>query len=315
MTQDNLSAASPSSHSATKANTLAGPRTLLIPKNAAFPKALRAIPKPPEKLHVVGDVSALQEGIAIIGARKATPYGRGCARRFSEIAASLGICVISGGALGCDSEAHRGALRAGGTTVVFLGGGCDCLYPARNRSLFQDIVNAGGAVASERDWLEPPLPWMFRERNRLIAGLAKATLVVEAGLPSGTFSTADEALTAGKDVLVVPGAITSPTSAGANRLLSQGAQPIVDDETFESAMNLLFGTLRHETGAKEQQFPDDPLVAALMANPMRPDQIIDARLIDTPAQLPIILAQYERTGILARYPDGRYGPAQSWISK
>ena len=296
-------------------NVIAGLRTVLEPDDKGFPGSLRSIQRPPGRLRVVGNVRALSEGISIIGARKATPYGRGCARRFARIAAAVGIPVISGGALGCDSEAHRGALEAGGTTVAILGGGCDCPYPARNIPLFQRIVDSGGAVVSERDWEEPPLPWMFRERNRLIAGLAKATLVVEAGLPSGTFSTADEALAAGKDVLVVPGSISSPTSAGSNRLLSQGAHPITDDETFEYLLSMLFGSLRHEPVENTVEMPDDPLVAALMANPMRPDEIIAAQLIDTPARLPIVLGGYERDGVLARYPDGRYGPSATWMAR
>ena len=294
---------------------IAGPRHEIMPNDERFPRALKEIPRPPAMLRVIGSPDALAEGIAIIGARKATPYGRGCATRFSRIAAELGVSVISGGALGCDSEAHEGALWAGGTTVAFLGGGCDMPYPKRNVPLFQRIVDGGGAIVSERDWAEPPLPWMFRERNRLIAGLAKATLVVEAGLPSGTFSTADEALAAGKDVLAVPGSICSPTSAGANRLIAQGAHPIVDDETFESAVSALFGTLQHEPTPKAPLDGDDPLVAAVFANPMRLDELYEAGLVDDPRNLPAILAAYERKGVIARFPDGRYGPARSALTR
>lgn len=100
--------------------------------------------------------------------------------------------------MGCDSQAHKSALEANGTTVAVLGGGCDQLYPKKNKALFQEIVNKGGAVISEHFWSFPPLPYQFRARNRIIAGLSRATLIVEAGLPSGTFSTADEALEAGR---------------------------------------------------------------------------------------------------------------------
>ncbi len=298
-----------------RAKTLLGPRIVLDPRDDGFPKALLTIPRPPKRLWAIGDARAFAEGISIIGARKATPYGRGCARRFARIAASLGIPVVSGGALGCDSEAHRGALEAGGTTLAILGGGCDHLYPARNIPLFQQIVDSGGAVASEHSWNEPPLPWMFRERNRLIAGLSKATLVVEAGLPSGTFSTADEALIAGKDVLVVPGPITSPTSSGSNRLIAQGAMPIVDDECFEDVMSSLFGTLRHGEPDKSPEFPDEPLLAALMACPMRIDEMLAKGLATDYVQLNLALSRYEKSGIIARYPDARYGPSQAWVSK
>lgn len=294
---------------------IAGPRHVLMQDDARFPQALKQIPRPPSTLHVIGNPDALTEGIAIIGARKATPYGRGCAARFSRISAELGVCVISGGALGCDSEAHEGALLAGGPTVAFLGGGCDMPYPKRNIPLFQRIVDGGGAVVSERDWTEPPLPWMFRERNRLIAGLAKATLVVEAGLPSGTFSTADEALAAGKDVLAVPGSICSPTSAGSNRLIAQGAHPIVDDETFECAVSDLFGALRHEPTSETSSEAVDPLIAALFANPMRLDELYGAGLVDEPRNLPAVLAAYEREGVISRFPDGRFGPAKGAVNR
>ena len=110
----------------------------------------------------------------------------------------------------------------------------------KRQGLFQRIVDGGGAVVSEHVWDEDPKPYRFRLRNRLIAGLARATLIVEAGLPSGTFSTADEALAANRDVLVVPGAITAASSRGANRLIYQGATPVIDDETFEDALFSLF---------------------------------------------------------------------------
>lgn len=131
--------------------------------------------------------------------------------------------------------------------MAFLGGGCDRIYPAENAALFQSIIDGGGAVVSERDWTFPPVPYAFRARNRLIASLSAATLIVEAGLPSGTFSTADEALAAGSEVLAVPGSITSASSRGANRLILQGAVPIIDDDTFLDALFSIYGCLRQET--------------------------------------------------------------------
>lgn len=220
---------------------LRGERTVIEREQQGYPEALCDIADPPDRLFVIGNVAALREGIAIVGARNATPYGTSCAKRFARIAARRRITVISGGARGCDASAHRAALEAKGSTVAFLGGGCDELYPASHFGLFQEIVDAGGAVVSEQEWSFPPMRHTFRARNRLIAGLAKATLIVEAGLPSGTFSTADEALAANREVLVVPGSIASSASRGSNRLLYQGATPIVDDETFSSVLEALFG--------------------------------------------------------------------------
>lgn len=308
-----------------------GPRHTLRKGASGYPDSLMGIPDPPETLYVVGNLDALRDGLAVVGARKATPYGSAAAFKFAGIAASKGVPVVSGGALGCDSQAHRGALASGGETVAVLGGGCDVPYPARNAGLFQEIIDRGGAVVSERDWEFPPLPYTFRARNRIIAGLARATLIVEAGLPSGTFSTADEALAANRDVLVVPGPITSPTSLGANRLIYQGATPIIDEDTFEDALFGLFGCLRRENmragkdvgvdggllaglGCEEEA---DPLLAALCANPMRVEQML-ALPLDGMAQQPggkltsimLKLAGFERDGLIARYPDGRYGPAK-----
>ncbi|MBQ3105950.1 MAG: DNA-processing protein DprA, partial [Eggerthellaceae bacterium] len=228
-----------------------GPRTVLEKGAERYPASFLRLAQPPKELYVVGDPAVLQEGLAVVGARRATPYGISCAKRFAGMAASRGVTIISGGARGCDAAAHRAALAEGCPTVVFLGGGCDQLYPAEHHDLFQRVVDAGGAVVSEQPWGFPPQPYTFRLRNRLIASLAKATLIVEAGLPSGTFSTADEALAASRDVLVVPGAITSASSHGANRLIAQGAVPIVDDESFSDALFSIFGCLRQESAAAE----------------------------------------------------------------
>ncbi|MEF9841534.1 MAG: DNA-processing protein DprA [Raoultibacter sp.] len=295
---------------------LRGVRSELLRGEPGFPESLMNIPQPPKKLYVIGDASALTEGLAVVGARKATPYGTGCAEKFAGIAAARGIVIISGGARGCDARAHRAALDAGGKTVVFLGGGCDEVYPAENFSLFQDVIDGGGAVVSEQSWAFPPLRHTFRMRNRLIAGLSKATLIVEAGLPSGTFSTADEALAASREVLVVPGSIVSPTSRGANRLLYQGATPVVDCESFEDILSALFGCLKQEVYVEKTLEPEDELLRMLYASPMNKEEILNA-LAPSPAQaglalteLMVRLSDLERQGKITCFPDGRFGPAR-----
>lgn len=308
---------------------LEGPRTVLPFGEKGYPESLMGLEDPPMELYVIGNVDALRDGLAIIGARKATPYGKSAARRFASCAAEHGIPVISGGALGCDSCAHEGALAAGGETVVVLGGGCDQIYPVRNQGLFQRVIDNGGAVISERFWEYPPLPFTFRARNRIIAGLARATLIVEAGLPSGTFSTADDALSSNREVLVIPGPITSPTSRGANRLLYQGATPVVDTETFEDVLVGIYSCMRIEDARSEKDRladellgiselqEEDSLLAALCANPMRLDQMLSTSWEEEPVRggdkmtwLMTQLANYERDGLIARFPDGRYGPAR-----
>ena len=307
------------------AEATSGPRCEITRGSAGYPAAFERLRRPPERLYVVGSPDALEEGLAIVGARKATPYGIGCARRFASLAADSGVAVISGGARGCDASAHEGALARGGRTVAFLGGGCDRIYPAEHAGLFQRIVDAGGALVSEQPWEADPLPWMFRLRNRLIASLSRATLIVEAGLPSGTFSTADEALAASREVLVVPGAITAATSRGANRLLYQGATPVVDDDSFADALLSVFGCLKRQAPegagakrpapgqAKPHRKRPDALVSALQAQPMTMDEMLAVAKASCGGQDPRSwlarrLAQAEAAGEVAWYPDGRYGP-------
>lgn len=305
---------------------LEGPRYHLIPEDEGFPEALRRIERPPKSLYVIGDPAALSEGLAVVGARRATPYGISCAHRFASRAAERGICIISGGARGCDAASHEAALSAGGRTVAFLGGGLDEVYPIENAQLFQRIINGGGAVVSEQEWSFKPMPFTFRERNRLIAGLAKATLIVEAGLPSGTFSTADEALAAGREVLAVPGSITSSHSRGANRLIYQGARPIIDEASFDELLFELFSCLRQERVWSKvfckERFTEltrdgfaggEVLLDALRSEPLGMEEMraIAMRVCPDSDELPWLmlwLAHAERVGAVARYPDGRFGP-------
>ena len=277
---------------------------------AGYPERLEEVDRPPARLYVAGNPQALLPGLAVVGARKATPYGLGCARRFAGMAAERGLAIVSGGARGCDAVAHEAALAAGAPTVAFPGGGIDEPYPRQNLGLFQRIVDAGGALVSEHEWSYAPLPFTFRERNRLIAGLARATLIVEAGLPSGTFSTADAALAAGREVLVVPGAITSAASRGA----------IVDDEAFADALLASFGCLRQEAAPiPETGAPAPPrgaeaaLLAAIQAEPLGMEALRELALrhrrgTDAVTWLMVWLAEAQRDGLVARYPDGRYGP-------
>ena len=306
-----------------QSTVLSGPRTVIECGQEGYPERLSRCISPPDRLYVIGNAAVLQRpSLSVVGARKATPYGRGCARRFSTLAAMRDLVIVSGGARGCDSEAHRAAIAAESPTVAFLGGGCDRLYPAENASLFQAIIDGGGAVVSERDWTFPPVPYAFRARNRLIASLSAATLIVEAGLPSGTFSTADEALAAGNEVLAVPGSITSASSRGANRLISQGAVPIIDDDTFLDALFSIYGCLRQEVvcdgesagESSEIRQSGDPIVAALRAEPLGMEKLRDIARECTPAGedpwvwLMLRLAKLEQEGEMERYPDGRFGP-------
>jgi DNA processing protein len=196
--------------------------------DTAFPTLLRAIHDPPPGLFLRGRAPAALlrlPAVAIVGARSCSPYGAQVARSLARELAGAGLVIVSGLARGVDGHAHRGALEAGGLTVAVLGCGIDRDYPASHRSLAAEIA-AGGLVVSEYAPGVEPAPWRFPARNRVIAGLTAATVVVEAREASGALITADLALEEGREVFAVPGEITSALSAGSNALLRLGATPL-----------------------------------------------------------------------------------------
>ncbi|MBV9195067.1 MAG: DNA-protecting protein DprA [Solirubrobacterales bacterium] len=195
-----------------------------------YPAPLRDLRNPPAVLHVAGGLDRFltlvaADPVAIVGARKASPYGLDVARALGRGLAGAGVAVISGMALGADSAAHSGALDAGQATVAVLPGAADRPYPARRRSLYARIVATGAAV-SELPPGASARRWMFPARNRIIAGLAAMTVVVEAGRRSGALLTAAHAQAAGREVGAVPGRVTAPQAAGTNELLARGAQVV-----------------------------------------------------------------------------------------
>jgi DNA processing protein len=195
--------------------------------DAAFPPLLRAIHDPPPGLFLRGGGAPEllhRPAVALVGARACSPYGRQVARRLGRELAAAGLVVVSGLARGVDGEAHRGALEAGGLTVAVLGCGIDRDYPAAHRALAAEIGQRGLIVSEYAPGIEPA-PWRFPARNRLVAGLCAATLVVEARERSGALITCDLALEEGREVFAVPGEITSALSAGSNALLRLGATP------------------------------------------------------------------------------------------
>jgi len=209
---------------------------LITWSDPAYPSFLKEIADPPLVLYVAGEPSALTgTTIAIIGTRRPTIYGRETARRFGYQLAGAGCVVVSGLALGIDTEAHRGAVQAAGKSVAVIGGALDCLYPRENRELAREMVSAGGAVITEYPFGRQPDRQTFPMRNRIVSGLSRGVLVVEAPLNSGTMITVDQALDQGRTVMAVPGRIDSPSSQGCHKLLRSGARLVtsVDDITEE----------------------------------------------------------------------------------
>lgn len=197
---------------------------VLLADDPQFPPLLREIHEPPPLLYVWGRVELLRRpAAAIVGSRDHTAYGAEAARQIAAGVARAAV-VVSGMARGIDAIAHAAALDAGGDTVGVLGNGFGVIYPAANRLLYERMV-AHGCLVTELPPGERPHAGAFPRRNRLISGLARATVVVEAAPGSGALITAESALDQGRDVLAVPGPITSRTSLGTNRLLQQGAKP------------------------------------------------------------------------------------------
>ena len=229
-------------------------------RESGYPTLLRHVPDPPARLWIRGEAELElleRPTLAIVGARACSGYGRSVARLLATETAAAGAVVVSGMARGIDGEAHRGALAAQGKTVAVLGCGVDRDYPAAHAELARAIVASGGLVVSEYEPGVEPAPWRFPARNRIIAGLARATVVVEARERSGALITADFALEDGREVLVVPGEITSALSHGTNALLRLGATPATSVADVLEALSL--------TPRAEIALPSDPASRAVLA--------------------------------------------------
>jgi DNA processing protein len=195
-----------------------------------YPAALRQVKDAPACLHVLGSLPRLDRAVAIVGARAASGRAQASAREIAAALGNAGIAIVSGGAIGIDAAAHRGALDVGAPTIAVLGGGLDHMYPARNRPLFGQILAAGGAVASPfADHVEPR-PGCFVRRNRVIAAMAEAVVVIEAGPGSGALHTARAASEYGRLVGALPG------SPGCEALIAQGAAVVESAADLEAAL-------------------------------------------------------------------------------
>jgi len=201
---------------------------ILVPDDTEFPAQLRTIPDPPPVLFAVGDLMLLDRpAVAIVGSRNHTAYGEVVGRTLATRAARAGLAVVSGMARGLDAVAHAAALDAGGATIGVLGNGIGVIYPAANRALYQRVA-ARGLLLTEFPPGERPHAGSFPRRNRLISGLTRATVIIEAAVGSGALITANAALDQGREVLAVPGPITSAVSSGCNRLIRDGATPYLE---------------------------------------------------------------------------------------
>ena len=276
------------------------PRDLIALGDPRYPRSLLETADPPLLLYAQGRFELLQcESIAVVGSRNPTPQGADNARAFASHLSRSGYTVVSGMALGIDAAAHAGGLDGAASTIAVVGTGLDQAYPRRNQALSQRISKAG-LIISEYALGTPPLPPHFPLRNRIIAGLARGTLVVEAALQSGSLITARLANEAGREVFAIPGSIHSPQSRGCHALIKQGAKLV---ETAQDILEELRPQAVLPLGEPDAATPaeHDPLLAALGYDPVTLDALV-ARTGLPPAELSGRLLGLELDGTVARLP-------------
>ena len=291
-------------------------RRIAVLGDTAYPAALLDIEDPPLMLYMLGTLAShadtatttIANSLAIVGSRNPTPQGESNARQFARAFGSAGICVVSGLALGIDGAAHDGAMLGGGETIAVVGTGLDRVYPKRHLDLAHRIARQGMLI-SEFPLGTPPLTANFPKRNRIISGLSRGTLVVEAALQSGSLITARLAAEQGKEVFAIPGSIHSPQSRGCHALIKQGAKLVeVAQDVLEELRLVPAGSgAALEAGEADEAVSarDDPLLAALGFDPVNLDALQARTGLDT-AHLQAGLLELELDGQVARLPGGLF---------
>ena len=287
--------------------------------DAAYPSALLDIEDPPLMLYMLGTLAShtdaaiktVATSLAIVGSRNPTPQGESNARQFARAFGGAGICVVSGLALGIDGAAHDGAMLGGGSTIAVVGTGLDRVYPKKHLALAHRIASCGMMI-SEFPLGTPPLTGNFPKRNRIISGLSRATLVVEAALQSGSLITARLAAEQGKDVFAIPGSIHSPQSRGCHALIKQGAklvevaQDVLEELNWgQAGATACGGGGPQADGDAALPSADDPLLAALGFDAVSLDALQARTGLDT-ARLQAQLLEFELSGHVARLPGGLF---------
>lgn len=274
----------------------------------SYPEPLKNIFDPPPGLFYKGNlISQDNLAVALVGSRRPTHYGKSVAEKIAAELAESGLTVVSGLARGIDSSAHNGALQAGGRTIAVLGNGIDIVYPRENR-LLQDNVALSGAVVSEYPLGSPPESWHFPVRNRIISGLSRAIVVIEASERSGSLITTDCALEQGREVLAVPGNINSPMSKGTNRLIKQGACLVekAEDVFEEIGLGCLFRQSKIKTKTLPKMSRDEEnIYHLLIGNTYDLDVIIDQSGISAQEALAALMF-LEIKGLVRQLPGRLY---------
>ena len=273
------------------------------PQDNIFTNQLASIAKVPNTLYYCGELPSTPfKSVAIVGSRKPTPYGKSVTEKIVHTLAEYNVTIISGLALGIDSIAHKAALKFNTPTIAVMARGLNGIYPASHFSLSREIVKAGGALISTYPADMPAQPYHFLERNRIISGLSSIVIVTEAAVKSGTLNTASHALEQGKDVFAVPGNITSPMSAGCNRLIRQGAQPLIDTSDILSALGIKSQKTTPQIPVRKNK-TEQLIINAILAGAKDTNQIINATNI-SPSSIFVTLSTLEIAGIIESSPEG-----------
>lgn len=271
-----------------------------------YPQALRPLPDAPPVLWVRGDRALLEccpdGALGVVGTRRPTLTGRDAARRIAAGVARAGGLIVSGMALGIDAASHEGALSVAQPTIAVLASGADLATPASNGRLYERILDRG-AIVSELPPGTRPFKWSFPARNRLIAALSGATLVVEAPLRSGALITVTQATDLGRSIYAVPGSLASDTCEGSNRLLVDGAGAVLEAADLTTALGL--AALTPAAGAGEG--PTAIIRAALERRPLTVSELERTVTGLGPGEVELALLDLELGGWVGRRPDGRYG--------
>ncbi len=269
-----------------------------------YPAPLREINDPPCLLYAMGRGCDLSSpSVAIVGTRHPTHYGLKMSEVLSRDLAAMGMVVVSGMARGCDTAAHKGALKAGGATVAVLGTGIDVPYPRENRRLYEEIIEKG-LVITELPVSTPPAPYNFPKRNRVISGLCSGVVVVEAPLRSGALMTARLALEYNREVMAVPGQATSYRSAGTNRLLKDGAFLVETCEDVMAALSLVYAP-PEKKGAPELTEDERLVWRSLGEAPLHIDAIAKSAGV-TVMKASATLMEMELKGLVRQEPGKRF---------
>jgi DNA processing protein len=277
---------------------------LLCLADPAYPQSLLQTPDPPTLLYIRGRLDLLNSAaLAVVGSRNPTPQGAMNAERFAAALAAAGLTIVSGLALGIDAAAHRGALSVSGHTIALIGTGIDRLYPAANQALAFEIANRG-TIISEFPLGTPPSASNFPRRNRLIAGLSRGTLVVEATIESGSLITARIAAEQGREVFAIPGSIHSPQSRGCHRLLKEGAKLV---ETVQDVLDELrwLRPAGHPELASETTEESGALLLSMGFDPCSLDDLATRTGLTADA-VSVMLLHLELDGQVANLPGGHY---------